>query len=231
MAGLVGTALENYDFVLYGTASALVFSTLFFPNVSPAAGILASFGAYAVGFCARPLGGLFFSRYGDRLGRKWVLVSTLLLMGLSTLAIGLLPTYDQAGHRRADPARAVPVRPGLRRRCRTVGRRDACSPRPRRAAGAAGSRPWSWSARRPGTVLGAGAWALAQLLPEDQLMAWGWRAVFMSSILVTLAAYFFRRKLTETPCSPKRRRRRRLPPRRCARCSATASACWRSSCS
>ncbi|MDT7568411.1 MAG: hypothetical protein QOG76_7035, partial [Pseudonocardiales bacterium] len=94
-AGLVGTALEQYDFVIYGTASALIFSKLFFPNISPAAGILASFSAYAVGFAARPLGGLFFSKFGDRLGRKWVLVATLLLMGGSTLAIGLLPTYSQ----------------------------------------------------------------------------------------------------------------------------------------
>src|SRR6185437_15090440 len=81
LAGLVGTALEQYDFVIYGTTSALIFSKLFFPNISAAAGILASFSAYAVGFAARPLGGLFFSRYGDRLGRKWVLVATLLLMG------------------------------------------------------------------------------------------------------------------------------------------------------
>ena len=96
-AGLVGTMLEQYDFVIYGTASALIFSRLFFPNISPAAGMMASFGAYAVGFAARPLGGLFFSRYGDRLGRKWVLVATLLFMGGSTLAIGLLPTFDQVG--------------------------------------------------------------------------------------------------------------------------------------
>ncbi len=96
-AGLIGTTLEQYDFVIYGTASALIFNTLFFPNISPAAGILASFSAYAVGFLARPLGGLFFSRYGERLGRKWVLVATLMLMGGATLGIGLLPTYSQVG--------------------------------------------------------------------------------------------------------------------------------------
>jgi MFS family permease len=197
MAGLVGTALENYDFVLYGTASALVFSTLFFPNVSPAAGILASFAAYAVGFCARPLGGLFFSRYGDRLGRKWVLVSTLLLMGLSTLAIGFLPTYDQAGI----------VAPALLVLCRfgqgfgagaeqSGGATLLTEAAPHGRRGRLASLVMVGAAA--GTVLGAGAWALVQLLPEDQLMSWGWRAVFMSSILVTLAAYFFRRKLSET---------------------------------
>src|SRR6201990_2442214 len=81
-AGLVGTALEQYDFVIYGTASALVFNKIFFPDVSPAVGFIASFGTYAVGFAARPLGGLFFSNFGDRMGRKWVLVATLLLMGV-----------------------------------------------------------------------------------------------------------------------------------------------------
>jgi MFS family permease len=101
LAGLIGTALEQYDFVIYGTASALVFSHLFFPNISATAGLLASFSAYAVGFCARPLGGFFFSRYGDRLGRKWILVATLTLMGVSTMAIGVLPTYESvaSGHR------------------------------------------------------------------------------------------------------------------------------------
>ena len=89
-AGLIGTPLEQYDFVIYGTASALIFNQLFFPNISPAAGIIASFSAYAVGFLARPLGGLFFSRYGDRLGRKWVLVATLMLMGGATMAMGNL---------------------------------------------------------------------------------------------------------------------------------------------
>src|SRR3954471_19428229 len=96
-AGLIGTALEQYDFVIYGTASALVFNEIFFPDVSPAVGFIASFSTYAVGFAARPLGGLFFSHFGDRLGRKWVLVATLLLMGVATFLIGLLPTYGQVG--------------------------------------------------------------------------------------------------------------------------------------
>ncbi|SKC66198.1 MFS transporter [Krasilnikoviella flava] len=198
MAGLVGTALENYDFVLYGTASALVFSQIFFPNVSPAVGVIASFGAYAVGFCARPLGGLFFSRYGDRLGRKWILVATLLLMGLSTLAIAFLPTYEQAGI----------VAPALLVLCRfgqgfgagaeqSGGATLLTESAPRGKRGRMASFVMVGAAS--GTVLGAGAWALVQLLPEDQLMSWGWRAVFASSILVTIAAYVFRRKLQETP--------------------------------
>ena len=97
LAALIGTMLENYDFVVYGTASALVFSEVFFPSISPQAGMIASFSAYAIGFLARPLGGLFFSHYGETLGRKWVLVSTLFLMGGSTFAIGCLPTYATFG--------------------------------------------------------------------------------------------------------------------------------------
>ena len=95
--GLIGTALEQYDFVIYGTATAIVFNRIFFPNADPAVGIIAGFATYAVGFLARPLGGLFFSRYGDRLGRKFVLVATLFLMGISTFLIGALPSYQQVG--------------------------------------------------------------------------------------------------------------------------------------
>jgi len=197
-AGLIGTALEQYDFVIYGTASALIFSKLFFPNISPAAGILASFSAYAVGFAARPLGGLFFSHFGDRLGRKWVLVATLLLMGGSTLVIGLLPTYAQVGL----------LAPVLLVACRFVQGFGAG------AEQAGGATLLTETARRGrrgrlaslvmtgaalGTALGAVAWILVQMLPEPALMSWGWRLVFLSSLLVTIAAMIIRRKLYESP--------------------------------
>ncbi|MGP3991300.1 MFS transporter [Streptomyces sp. 3N207] len=198
LAGLVGTALEQYDFVIYGTASALVFGDLFFGGSSPAVGILASFGAYAVGFAARPLGGLFFSRYGDRLGRKWVLVATLLLMGGSTLAIGLLPTYAQAGF----------LAPFLLVLCRMAQGFGAG------AEQSGGSTLLTETARKGhrgvlaamvmtgaalGTALGAAAWALAQLLPDEALMSWGWRLVFASSIFVSIGALIIRRRLQESP--------------------------------
>jgi MFS family permease len=197
-AGLVGTTLEQYDFVIYGTASALIFSKLFFPNISPAAGILASFSAYAVGFGARPLGGLFFSRYGDRLGRKWVLVATLLLMGGSTLAIGLLPTYTQVGL----------LAPVLLVACRFFQGFGAGA---EQAGGATLLTETASIGRRGrlaslvmtgaalGTAFGAIAWILAQMLPKDDLMSWGWRLVFGSSLLVTIAAMIIRRKLHESP--------------------------------
>ncbi|MER5670893.1 MFS transporter [Pseudonocardia alni] len=197
-AGLVGTTLEQYDFVIYGTASALVFSTLFFPNISPAAGILASFSAYAVGFLARPLGGLFFSRYGDRFGRKWILVVTLLLMGGSTLLIGLLPTYESIGV----------LAPVLLVLCRFLQGFGAGAEQ----AGAATLLTETVGRGRRGryaslvmvgaalgTALGAVVWVAVQQLGEEALLAWGWRLVFVSSLVVTVVAMVIRRKLDESP--------------------------------
>src|SRR5206468_4348326 len=96
-ASLVGTTIEWYDFFLYGSAAALVFGKLFFPGSDPLVGTLLAFLTYAVGFAARPLGGMVFGHYGDQLGRKKLLVISLLLMGGATFAIGLLPTYAQIG--------------------------------------------------------------------------------------------------------------------------------------
>src|SRR6187402_2664090 len=92
-ASFIGTAIEWYDFFLYGTAAALVFNKLFFPNFDPLTGTMAAFGTSAVGFFARPLGGVICGHFGDRIGRKSMLVTTLMMMGLATFAIGLLPTY------------------------------------------------------------------------------------------------------------------------------------------
>src|ERR687885_1933850 len=97
LASFIGTAIEWYDFFLYGTAAALIFGELFFPEFSSTAGTLAAFSTYAVGFAARPLGGVIFGHYGDRIGRKSMLVISLLIMGLATAAIGLMPTYASIG--------------------------------------------------------------------------------------------------------------------------------------
>src|SRR4051794_5183453 len=93
-ASFMGTAIEWYDFYIYGTAAALVFPRLFFPQFSPLAGSLASFATFGVAFIARPIGGVIFGHYGDRIGRKAMLVTTLLLMGTATFLVGVLPTYD-----------------------------------------------------------------------------------------------------------------------------------------
>src|SRR4051812_38136527 len=97
VAGTVGTAIEWYDFFLYGTAAALVFPKLFFPGASAYAGALASFATYAVGFAARPVGAAIFGHWGDRIGRKATLISTLLLMGIASFLIGVVPTYASIG--------------------------------------------------------------------------------------------------------------------------------------
>ncbi|WP_207606029.1 MFS transporter [Paenarthrobacter ureafaciens] len=97
IGALVGNSLEWFDFFVYGTASALVFSRIFFPEVNPATGLLASFATLWVGFLTRPLGGLVFGHLGDKFGRKNVLMATLVLMGASTTLIGVLPTYQQVG--------------------------------------------------------------------------------------------------------------------------------------
>src|SRR6187455_1232224 len=97
VASLVGTSLEWYDFFLYGTAAALVFNKLFFPSFDPLVGTLLAFATYAVGFVARPVGGIVFGHFGDRIGRKRLLMLSLVMMGIATVLIGLLPTYSQIG--------------------------------------------------------------------------------------------------------------------------------------
>ena len=140
VASLIGTSLEWYDFFIYGTAAALVFNKLFFPSFDPLVGTLLAFTTYAVGFVARPLGGVVFGHYGDKLGRKNVLVVTLLLMGLATFLIGVLPTYETIGRRGAAPAGASALPAGARSR-RGVGRRGPDDPGVRRRRAAAGSTP------------------------------------------------------------------------------------------
>src|SRR5436190_22605382 len=97
LASLIGTTIEWYDFFLYRTAAALVFNKLFFPTFDPLVGTLLAFSTYAVGFAARPIGGIVIGHYGDKVGRKSMLVLTLIMMGLATACIGLLPTYDSIG--------------------------------------------------------------------------------------------------------------------------------------
>lgn len=197
-AGLIGTTLENYDFVIYGQASALVFGKVFFPNASPVVGMISSFATYAVGFAARPLGGLFFSRYGDRFGRKVVLLMTLFLMGTATLLIGFLPTYEQVGV--LAPILLVVLRllQGFGSGAEQAGGMVLLAETARRH-----QRGRYSSLVMVGAAAGAGLGALAfigaQRLSDAALESWGWRAVFWSSILVTILAFVLRRHLDETP--------------------------------
>lgn len=198
LAGLVGTMLENYDFVIYGTASALVFGKLFFPEISPVAGMIAAFSAYAVGFIARPLGGAFFSHFGEKLGRKWVLVTTLFLMGGATFAIGCLPSFHTIGV----------LAPILLVACRFLQGFGAGAEQSGGATLLTETAPLGRRGRLSsfvmvgaalGAVLAAGAWVLVQRLPEEAVMSWGWRLVFWSSVIVTVAAAIIRSKMAESP--------------------------------
>ena len=138
LAASIGSALEWYDFFLYGTAAALVFGELFFPKSDPVVGTLLSFLTFGVGFVVRPLGGILFGIMGDRFGRKPVLVATLLMIGVGTTLIGVLPTYAQIGYLGAGPAGRDARRAGTGRR-RRIWRRGDLPGRERAAASIAAS--------------------------------------------------------------------------------------------
>ena len=197
-ASFVGTAIEWYDFFLYGTAAALVFNKLFFPTIDPVAGTMAAFGTYAVGFIARPFGGVLFGHYGDRFGRKSALVATLVLVGFSTFAIGLLPTYAAAGV--LAPVLLVLLRfvQGLGVGGEWAGAvlmvAERGDPRWRGF-----SASWVQAGAPVGLLLATGAFGLATLLPEGDFLAWGWRVPFLLGVVLTLVGLFLRLKVLESP--------------------------------
>jgi MFS transporter, MHS family, shikimate and dehydroshikimate transport protein len=198
LAAFVGSTVEWYDFFLYGTAAALVFGDLFFPDASPTVGTLAAFATFGVGFLFRPLGGAFFGHFGDRVGRKAMLVITLLLMGTATVAIGVLPTYQDVGL-------LAPVLLVLLRALQgfSVGGEWAggslmtieYAPPERR--GFYGS--WPQVGPSAGSLLATGAFALFNLLPENQFNAWGWRMPFLLSAVVVAVGLVIRMRLAESP--------------------------------
>ncbi|WNI18732.1 MFS transporter [Actinacidiphila sp. ITFR-21] len=196
---VVGTTLEQFDLVIFGTASSLVFSTLIFPKASPTLGVIASFGVYGVGFLARPFGGLFFSALGERLGRKWVMMMTLFVMGTATACMGLLPTYAQAGI--LSPILLVLLRllQGLGAGAEQSGGMTLLAetaPLGQRGRYASSVPVGSGL----GIVLASAVWALIDLLlTHQQVLDWGWRVVFLSSVFVTLTGFVVRRKLRESP--------------------------------
>ena len=194
----LGTTIEWYDFLVYGFLGPLVFNRLFFPALSPLAGTIAVFGVFAVGFVARPVGGVFFAHFGDRIGRKPIMVSTLVLMGGSTTAIGLVPTYDQIGI--AAPIVLVCLRflQGF-----SLGGESAAGPllamesAPGNTRGLFAALVSSGAAA--GTVLGALAAFGAGALPQDQLLSWGWRVPFVASALIFAISFYVRMRVEESP--------------------------------
>src|SRR3954454_4925911 len=198
-ASLIGTTIEWYDFFLYGTAAALVFNKLFFPSFDPLVGTLLSFATFAVGFGARPIGGVVFGHYGDRVGRRRILVITLLIMGGATFLIGCLPTYDDIGV--AAPILLVALRfvQGLGLGGEWGGAVLMVAEHgDERRRGLYSS--WPQVGVPAGNLLSAGVLAvLAAVLSDDQFSAWGWRVPFLLSSGLVLVGLWIRLTVEESP--------------------------------
>ena len=198
MASLIGTTIEWYDFFLYGTAAALIFNKLFFPSVDPIAGTLLAFGTYALGFFARPVGGIVFGHYGDRIGRKRLLMLSLILMGAATALIGFLPTYGQIGV--AAPLLLILLR--LIQGFAVGGEWGGAvllvaehGDKERRGFWAS----WPQAGVPAGNLLAAGVLAiLAATLSDADFMAWGWRVPFLLSVVLVAIGWWIRTRVSES---------------------------------
>ncbi|GAA1256662.1 MFS transporter [Pseudonocardia aurantiaca] len=199
IASLVGTSLEWYDFFIYGTAAALVFNQLFFPSFDPLVGTLLAFTTYAVGFIARPLGGIVFGHYGDKVGRKNVLVATLLLMGIATFAIGLLPTYGAIGVWAPILLVALRFLQGLGLGGEWGGAvlmTLESGDRTKRGLNAS----WPQVGVPIGLLLANGVLSLmGGVTGDDAFLSWGWRVPFLLSGLLVLVGLWIRLTVAESP--------------------------------
>jgi MHS family shikimate/dehydroshikimate transporter-like MFS transporter len=198
LASLVGTTIEWYDFFLYGLAAALVFNQLFFPTFDPLTGTLAAFGTYAVGFVARPVGGIIFGHFGDRIGRKSMLVLTLVIMGVATFLIGLLPTYEQIGIWAGISLVVLRIAQGF-----GVGGEwggavlMAVEHAPAKERGFYGS--WPQLGVPAGLVLATAVFSMFTGMPQEEFLAWGWRVPFLLSAVLVGVGLLIRLRLLETP--------------------------------
>ncbi|MCI9880436.1 MULTISPECIES: MFS transporter [Methylobacterium] len=198
VAAFVGTTIEWYDFFIYGTAAALVFGPLFFAEATPFVATLAAFGTFAVGFLARPLGGLVFGHVGDRLGRKKALVVTLVMMGLATTGIGLLPTYASIGIWAPIALVCLRILQGI-----AVGGEwggavllaAEHAPKGRSTFFASFAQLGSPA----GQILSLLAFRLAGLMDKGSFLAWGWRLPFLVSIVLLFVGLFIRLGVGESP--------------------------------
>jgi MFS family permease len=198
VASWIGSALEYYDFFIYGTGAALVFGKIFFPANDPAIGTLLALATFGVGYVARPVGAFFLGHIGDRFGRKRVLVMTLVLMGASTFLVGCLPTYSQVGV--AAPIMLVILRlcQGFSASGEQAGANSMTlehAPAKRRAF----FTSFTLSGTQAGLILATAVFLPISKLPEDQLLSWGWRVPFWLSVVVVAVGYMIRRTLEETP--------------------------------
>jgi MFS family permease len=198
IAAWIGSALEYYDFFIYGTAAALVFNKIFFPTSDPATGTLLALASFGVGYLARPIGAFVLGHIGDAFGRKRVLVFTVLLMGISTVLVGCLPTYDQIGL--AAPALLVALRllQGFSAAGEQAGANSMSlehAPAHRRAY----YTSFTLSGTQAGQILATAVFLPVAALPEEHLVSWGWRVPFWLSAVVVIVGLVIRSKLDETP--------------------------------
>jgi len=199
MASLIGTTIEWYDFFLYGSAAALVFNKLFFPEFDPLTGTLLAFATYALGFVARPVGGVVFGHFGDRIGRKRLLMLSLVLMGVATVLIGLLPTYAQIGIYAPIALIALRLVQGF-----AVGGEWGGAVLMAAEHGDAARRgfwaSWPQAGVPAGNLLAAAVLAvLAAVQTEGDFLDWGWRVPFILSALLVIVGWYIRTQISESP--------------------------------
>lgn len=198
MSSMVGTTIEWYDFFLYGSAAALVFNRLFFPSYDPLTGTILAFATYALGFVARPIGGIVFGHYGDRIGRKKLLMLSLVLMGAATVLIGLLPTYAQIGIWAPVALIVLRLVQGF-----AVGGEWGGAVLMVAEHGDAARRgfwaSWPQASVAAGNLLAAGVLALmAGLQTEEDFLDWGWRVPFLLSAAMVLVGWYIRTRVSES---------------------------------
>lgn len=213
MASLIGTTIEWYDFFLYGTAAALVFNRLFFPTSDPATGTLLAFATYALGFVARPVGGIVFGHFGDRIGRKRLLMLSLVLMGASSVLIGLLPTYGQVGLWAPGALIVLRLAQGF-----AVGGEWGGAVLMAAEHGDAARRgiwaSWPQAGVPAGNLLAAGTLAvMAAVQSNDDFLAWGWRIPFLMSAILVLVGWYIRNRVGESQAFADALAEAEAPPR------------------
>ncbi|WP_045007669.1 MFS transporter [Bradyrhizobium sp. LTSP857] len=198
LVSFVGSMLEYYDFFIYGTAAALIFPKVFFANVDPSTGTLLALLSFGIGYIARPVGAVILGHFGDRIGRKTVLLFTLVVMGVSTLAIGLLPDAKTIGNAAPVILTLLRLLQGLSAAGEQSGA-NSLTLEHSANSNRAFFTSWTLSGTQAGAILATLVFIPVSSMPEDQLLSWGWRIPFLLSALVLLVAYLVRRTMPETP--------------------------------
>ena len=213
LATMIGTAIEAFDFIAYGTAAALVFNKIIFPNFDPATGAIAAFATFAVGLFARPIGGILFGHFGDRVGRKSMLTLSLIVTGVATFLIELVPSYSSIGLWAAVCLVILRITQGIAFGGEQVGAPLlAMEHAPARLRALFGSLPQG--SPPIGLLLSTAAFSLVSRLPEADFLSWGWRLPFLASVILVAIGVYIRQTIGESPtflAFQKTERTRKLP--------------------